>query len=178
METKRWTISNLLSISRIILVAPIAYFLLSKEIPYHREYAILFILLAMITDILDGYFARRFQEISELGKILDPLADKIGVGLVVIILTISGDIPLWFMIAILARDGIIFLGGIYLKKKKGIIPASAMPGKIAVVASSITLVLAILHLKTLQEIFLWSSVLLMLYSFIDYTQRFFSHLKK
>ena len=61
----------------------------------------MFTLLAVTTDALDGYFARLLHQESELGKVIDPLADKIGVGIVVVLLLIFGDIPLWFALLVL-----------------------------------------------------------------------------
>ena len=57
---------------------PVAY-CLQAQFSFHREIAVIIVLLAMVTDALDGYLARKLNEISDLGKIIDPLADKIGV---------------------------------------------------------------------------------------------------
>ena len=126
MKGNPWTISNVLSASRILLMAPVVYFFLSP-MEHNREYAVLFTLLAVTTDALDGYFARLFHQESELGKVIDPLADKIGVGIVVVLLLIFGDIPLWFALLVLCRDIIIFFGGLYIRKRTGmILPSSPM----------------------------------------------------
>ncbi|MBP8976917.1 MAG: CDP-alcohol phosphatidyltransferase family protein, partial [Bacteroidetes bacterium] len=71
MEQRVWTISNILSALRIVLVIPITICLVS-EFPYHRYYAAGLVLLAIATDFFDGYLARQFHQVSELGKILDP----------------------------------------------------------------------------------------------------------
>ncbi len=142
MKENPWTVSNMLSASRILLMAPVVYFFLSP-IEHNREYAVLFTLLAVTTDALDGYFARLFHQESELGKVIDPLADKIGVGIVVVLLLIFGDIPLWFALLVLCRDIVIFLGGLYIRKRTGIILPSNMAGKFAV--SFVALTLGTLH---------------------------------
>ncbi|MDP1676436.1 MAG: CDP-alcohol phosphatidyltransferase family protein [Bacteroidota bacterium] len=180
IQGKIWTISNLLSISRIILMIPASYYL-ATPIPYHREIAILFILVAVSTDALDGYFARKFNEISNFGKIIDPLADKIGIGIVVVMLTIFGDIPLWFTLLVLFRDLIIFFAGIYIKSRTEIILPSLMSGKIAVSFLTLTLVFAVLQYSWMKSSFgllMWFTIGLLTYSLFEYTRRFFQTLNE
>lgn len=172
---KIWTVSNVLSLSRIILMIPAGYFLATPSL-YHREIAVLIILLAVVTDAIDGYVARTFNQISDIGKIIDPLADKVGVAIVVVMLTIYNDIPLWFAVGILARDVVIFLAGMYVKSKTGVILPSMMSGKVAVSFLALYLVLAILRYDNLdvivQTVFV-AAVVSLIVSFLQYAQRFF-----
>ncbi len=180
MKNKIWTFSNMLSVCRIVLMIPACY-LLYVPFKFHREYAVLIILIAVITDALDGYFARKFDEISELGKIIDPLADKIGIGIVVVMLTIFGDIPLWFTGVVLGRDVLIFIAGVYIKKRTGIILPSMMAGKIAVSFLALTLVLALLRypiFETLHPTMIWVTIGTLFYSMIVYAKRFFKTLQE
>ncbi len=180
IQGKIWTISNMLSMSRIVLMIPASYYLATHG-HFHREIAILFILVAITTDALDGYFARKFNEISDFGKIIDPLADKIGIGIVVVMLTINGDIPIWFTVLILIRDLIIFFAGLYIKSKTGIILPSLMSGKVAVTFLTFTLVFAVLQYPWMNfvfELLLWCTIGTLAYSFLIYTQRFFQTLEE
>lgn len=179
MQPNIWTISNLLSVSRIILMIPAGYFLMTP-MPFHREIALLIILVAVATDALDGYVARIRNEISDFGKIIDPLADKISVGMVVVMLTIFGDIPLWFTGVVLGRDVLIFIAGLYVKTATGIILPSLMSGKVAVSILALTLVFPILQypsLNTLYQFFLWLTLALLAYSLYVYAVRFFETLR-
>ncbi len=174
MRENPWTVSNVLSASRIVLMAPVVYFFLAP-IEHNREYAVLFTLLAVTTDALDGYFARLLHQESELGKVIDPLADKIGVGIVVVLLLIFGDIPLWYALLVLCRDVLIFLGGLYIRKQVGIILPSNMPGKFAVSFVALTLVLSMVHyhiFSLFQVISLYTSTFLLILSFFVYVKRF------
>lgn len=119
-------ISNLLSIIRIILAIPTAYLLYIEKI----EYALIIGAIAAITDFFDGFLARRFNQITDLGKILDPVADKVFISIVGIALVIMRIMPLWFFIVILLRDVIILLGGLYTKKKIGLTLTSTFEGKV------------------------------------------------
>ncbi len=173
-----WTISNALSISRIVLMVPAVYYLITP-VPFHREIALFIILIAVATDALDGYVARRRNEVSEFGKVIDPLADKVAIGAIVVMLTFFGDIPLWFAVTVLTRDLIIFLAGLYIKKKTGIILPSLMSGKVAVSILALTLVFPVLGYPSLHAAYLffqWLSIGLLGFSLIVYGRRFFETL--
>lgn len=74
--------------------------------------AFLLIFIAALSDGLDGYLARRFSWQSELGAMLDPIADKILLVSLVILFSLKGEIPFWLMLIIVSRDVIIFIGAI------------------------------------------------------------------
>ncbi|MCP5064306.1 MAG: hypothetical protein GY936_17845, partial [Ignavibacteriae bacterium] len=114
------TISNYVSFSRVLLGIPI-YIYVSQinEIENARNILIGLYIAAYITDILDGFLARKLNQISELGKIIDPLADKILVIMIVSYLYIFNIIPPIYFWIIVLRDLIIFAGGIIVSKKIG-----------------------------------------------------------
>ena len=66
------------------------------------------------TDWIDGYLARRLDQVSKVGEFLDPMADRLAVGAALIGGLITGDLPQWFTIAVLVREGLVALGGGYL----------------------------------------------------------------
>ena len=114
-------------------------------IPYGFSLAVLlFIVLLWLSDIMDGYFARRRNEISELGKIIDPLADKISVVTITFLLLWKEILPLWFFIIIVLRDLIILAGGLYVKKKYSVVLQSNWTGKLTVFVIGFTLLNLIL----------------------------------
>ena len=127
---------------------------------------------AFISDMLDGLIARKTNSVSEMGKVIDPLADKIYVGCVVIAMAAYSLIPIWFLAIIIGRDLLIVLGGIWAKKRLGVILPSNYPGKIAVVAISISIFMVFVNLpKNIIEIFQYISVVLMAVSLVLYSQR-------
>jgi cardiolipin synthase len=169
------TISNFISASRIILVFPMGYCLLT-EFPHHRLWTAGVILVAVATDFLDGFLARKLHQVTDVGKVIDPLADKIGVGAYGFLLAWTGDIPFGFIVLVLLRDILIFLGGWYIQRKKKIVPQSNWPGKISVSCIAITFFLATLQLEALNPFLvflLWVNVLLMAWSMWTYAQRLF-----
>jgi CDP-diacylglycerol--glycerol-3-phosphate 3-phosphatidyltransferase len=127
---RRWTVSNLLSGLRIILAAPIVIAMTSEGVPAWLLPAL--VATAIASDFFDGFIARRLHEESNLGRILDPIADKILIGAVALTLTAQGKFPLWLLSAIIARDLLILAGGWWLMRRgSGAPPASNLPGKTA-----------------------------------------------
>ena len=129
MWKNMWTVSNLLSFVRLLLAFPMAVLLLENNI----WAAIMLGAIAVITDLLDGYLARKLNQISEFGKIIDPVADKVLVGTVAVCLVLTGVLPLWFVIAIVLRDILIVVGGIYAQGKVGKVIPSNYVGKVTVI---------------------------------------------
>jgi CDP-diacylglycerol--glycerol-3-phosphate 3-phosphatidyltransferase len=175
MLQRIWTISTVLSFSRIFLLAPLAYFLFSA-VPHNREWAAGVLVLAGITDFLDGYLARLLHQVTDFGKIIDPIADKIAAGGGSIMLVWVGAMPLWFVVVIVVRDLLILFGGIYIKSKKNIITQSNWPGKFAVTSVALVMLLSALAVPSLEEfrqVAIWVSVGLMAFSFFLYVQRLF-----
>lgn len=129
------TIPNLLSVIRIILVPVFAYLFLND----HQIAAIITLVVSGSTDLFDGKIARRFNQVSELGKILDPVADKITQITIAIILFISfrdAQSSLinafgWIFLVFLIKEALMVLGGLtmlLLDIKPG---AAELPGKVA-----------------------------------------------
>jgi cardiolipin synthase len=101
-------IPNALCIMRMLLVVPVAWLLLKEDF---RNTLWLFAF-AAATDGLDGFLAKRFGWTSELGKILDPLADKILLVGTYVTLAIIGLVPMWLMATVVGRDVVITVGAI------------------------------------------------------------------
>ncbi len=129
MWKNTWTVSNLLSFVRLLLAFPMAVLLMENN----TWAAIMLGAIAIITDLLDGYLARKLDQVSEIGKIIDPIADKVLVGTVAVCLVLNGILPLWFVIAIVLRDILIVVGGIYAQGKVGKVIPSNYVGKVTVI---------------------------------------------
>ncbi|MDP4198257.1 MAG: CDP-alcohol phosphatidyltransferase family protein [Bacteroidota bacterium] len=163
-----FTPSNLVSTMRAFMVFP-AIFAIMAQLNILAA-AICFV--AFLSDILDGWLARKFDTVSELGKVIDPLADKIFIGLVVITMAVYGLIPLWFLATILGRDMLILAGGIWAKRKLGVVLPSNYPGKAAALTTAATLFLVLAGVTGMTIVGLtYLSVVLMVVSFVVYGQR-------
>lgn len=171
---------NLLSILRIVLLIPLSYLMIFEFERYNT--LIIFLVLCMyFSDLLDGYLARKMDLVSEFGKIIDPLADKISVTVIALILLYLGKIPLWFVLIIVIRDLLIFGFGVYLDKKKDIRLMSNFPGKAAVFFIGLVLLFTIVNTPQLSEInsyMYYICILLIMYSSYLYYKRFRETIKK
>ncbi len=171
---KVWTLSNFLSAIRIVL-GVVLYFLVLQ---HSTALAILTGLVAIITDFGDGYFARKRNEISELGKILDPIGDKVTVILGSIGLYQTYGMPLAIVIIIIARDVLILLGSIVLMTKFQQVIASRMPGKIAVTIIALLLLAYLLEIHPAQKPLIILAIIAIFISFTYYMLRFFRLLRE
>lgn len=141
---------------------------------------ILLVLCMYISDLLDGYFARKLNQVSELGKIIDPLADKISVIVISVILLLQNRIAFWFVVVVILRDLFILAFGTYLNNKKNIRLMSNYPGKIAVFSIGLILLFAItdnLFLLKLNKYLYVISISLIIYSTVLYFRRFMETVK-
>ncbi len=126
-------IPNILSTFRLILV-PIyvgIYFCPMIDHMTAMRIALGIFILAGITDVVDGYLARKYNWISDLGKVLDPLADKMMQCAALICLLIDGLIPIWFAIPFIAKEVLMLLGGLFIIKEKKVVVVSNISGKLA-----------------------------------------------
>jgi cardiolipin synthase len=104
------TLPNLLSMLRLALV-PVFLTLLINS---HFYSAILVLALASLTDYLDGFFARRWNQVTRLGQLLDPAADRLYIFSTLVGLAIAGIIPDWLMWVIIARDVVLAVAYVVL----------------------------------------------------------------
>jgi CDP-diacylglycerol--glycerol-3-phosphate 3-phosphatidyltransferase len=148
------TTANKITIIRILLIPFFAVLLIYHGRTGHDLYrllALLTFLLAAVSDGIDGYIARRYNQRSELGAILDPLADKLLLVVGLVLLTIDNrphlePIPLWLTAAVFSRDFILFIGMMILHYTFGQVKVRPhWTGKIATVLQMIVIVWCLLE---------------------------------
>ncbi len=132
-------IPNILSIIRILLVGVFVYtsFFVSDSV------SLIVFLTAGATDVVDGYLARRNNWITELGKILDPVADKLMQCTVLVVLYIKHIIPMWFVIPFFAKELFTLIIGLVVIKKRSVVVVSKWYGKLAVCLFYLTIVISV-----------------------------------
>ncbi|MDJ1645625.1 CDP-diacylglycerol--glycerol-3-phosphate 3-phosphatidyltransferase [Mycoplasma sp. M5725] len=141
---------NILTVFRIILVIPfLALMLWFNQINDFKEYPILsrsllaaslgIFILAMLTDFLDGYIARKYNAVSEFGKLWDPLADKIITNAALILLSTANIVPVWITVILILRDMIVDGFRVVLAKNNVSVAANKW-GKIKTVVVSIGII--------------------------------------
>lgn len=102
------TLPNLITVARILLIPVVAFLLLDHD--YATACGVF--VAAAVGDWLDGFLARRLNQMSQLGAVLDPIADKMTMMIVAILLAAQGLLPIWLAVVILLRDAIIVAGAV------------------------------------------------------------------
>jgi CDP-diacylglycerol--glycerol-3-phosphate 3-phosphatidyltransferase len=166
-------LSNFLSISRIILALPAMYLILTG----FYTAAMIVGVIAGLTDFFDGYVARKTGTITELGKILDPVGDKVFLFLFAVAMVIADIMPLWFLVAFAVRDTLILAGGLYAKSKLNYVMSSNFEGKVTFVLMLVTILAVLLGIEFASRYGYYLCLAAMIYSFVLYQVRWIKALK-
>ena len=140
---------NKLTMFRVILIPFFIVFLLASLTPYDKWIALVIFIIASLTDLLDGKIARKYNLVTNFGKFMDPLADKLLVCSALICLIELDKIPSWMVIVIIAREFII-------------------SGFRLVASDNGVVIAAIAALTVVTQIILWIAVVLTVVSLTDY----------
>ena len=163
-------ISNMISLSRIILIIPIVYLIILDNAEYNLLILALCVI-AALTDILDGYISRKLNMVTELGIVLDPIADKIAMAIILFALVIFRGFHISLVILLMYRDLLIVLIGWFVVKKVEKPIMANMWGKINTSLITILVLLFILEFfNPLYKIVLYACYLSILISGISYAR--------
>lgn len=121
--------ANLVTIARIALV-PVFFFLILLGSKSSQPIAFFIFLLAALTDLLDGFIARRIGRVTELGRLADPFADRLLIVGAIVALFFKGAIPLWAFAVLIGRDLLMIAGYVLLKATGRPLPKISLFGKI------------------------------------------------
>lgn len=128
---KAKNIPNILSVFRIMLVFVFVY-VFFLDYPANLIPALIVFLTAGLTDVIDGYLARRFNWITDVGKLLDPFADKLMQCTVLVCLSLKGLIPIWLPVCYVAKELAMVIGSFFLLRRHSVVTSSKWFGKAAV----------------------------------------------
>ena len=180
------TLANAISISRIFLAIPLV--LVFEDIAQGAAeklwQAFILIIIIALTDFLDGYVARKAKEITNFGKLIDPVADKVCMMVVLIYLIISYKLPfLLFLLALAIRDSFLIIIGVYLIYSQEEVFQSNQSGKWFIGISSLMMTLFLFREPlAIPEFILWISyiisTLLFTFSTYEYIRRYLSYFKQ
>ena len=178
-----WTLPNLLSFFRILIIPALVYLLTFAD-PTSALLAASLFLFAAVTDYFDGYLARRNKSVSDVGKILDPLADKLMVASALIMLAAidrpqEPSVPAWLVVVILARESAVtVIRGIALTE--GVVMQAESLGKYKFILQTYAVVGLLIHYRywgfdffAVGLYFLVLSAVIALWSGVNYHIQFF-----
>lgn len=163
---------NKLTIMRVILIPFFVFFLLSPYFPVYGNYiAVAIFIVASLTDMLDGKIARKYNLVTNFGKFMDPLADKLLVCSAMICLIELDRLAAWIVIVIIAREFIIS-GFRLVASDNGVVIAASYWGKFKTTFQMLMIIVLILNLGGVFDmiglVLTWIALILTVVSLIDY----------
>ena len=175
----KMNLPNKLTIFRVILIVPFIILLLGGQAGWFGDntfvtdmIALAIFIIASLTDLIDGKIARKYNLITDFGKFMDPLADKLLVCSAMIALIEMNRIPSWVVIIIIAREFIIS-GFRLIAADNGVVIAASYWGKFKTASQMVTVILLVLNIQNtvftvLGTVFIYISLVLTVVSLIDY----------
>lgn len=171
-----FALPNYLTLLRLAFL-PIISYCIQLQTVHGDWFALFFIFCSGITDFFDGYVARKTKKQSELGKLLDPLVDKILVGVLMLFMAAYKSLPYWFVFMVIVRDVLILVAGLYLIKRHRNIAQSNMLGKLTLTSYIIVIFFYMMGVEPVNQIMMWISVLLIPASLLNYFRIYYSLLR-
>lgn len=163
-QDKMFNVPNALTVIRIVLLPVIAwYYKMGNMLGALAVY-----LLAMLTDALDGTIARKTGQITALGKLLDPLADKLSLLTLMGLFFSDGKIPAWVLLIIVCKEAIMVAGSA-AALKKGVVVHALPIGKVTTVMFIVSIAARLIGLTAFADAAMYVSVVLSLAALIWYT---------
>jgi len=164
-------VPNTLTVLRVIMIPFFVLFMLGDITSVDKYIALGIFIAASLTDTLDGYLARKNNQVTNFGKFMDPLADKLLVCAAMICLMDLDRLPSWIVIIIISREFIIS-GFRLIAAENGVVIAANYWGKFKTVSQMIMIILLLIDLggvfDILEQIFIWLSLALTVISLITY----------
>ena len=175
-------LANKLTTFRVLCIPIFVVFMLIESISYNYYLSAIVFIVASITDLFDGKIARKYHLVTNFGKFMDPLADKMLVSAALICLT-PKMIPSWVVIIIISRE--LFISGFrMLAADQGIVLAAGWWGKFKTAFSMVMIIVLIVNtplnnsvLYIIGQILIWISLALTIISMIEYVSKNFNVLK-
>ena len=167
---------NKLTLFRVILIPFFVFFLLTPFFPEYGNYiALVIFIIASLTDLADGKIARRYNLVTNFGKFMDPLADKLLVSAALICLVATGKLAAWIVVIIISREFIIS-GFRLIALDNGIVIAAGYWGKFKTTFQMLMVIVLILDLPgtvfyVLGQVLIYIALILTVISLIDYIVR-------
>lgn len=165
-----WNVPNVLTMIRLALIPVFAVLHASGR----GRLALLVFCVASLTDWLDGYLARKHHQITDFGKLMDPLADKLMVCTALVMQGLAGVFPWWAILVVMTKEIVMIIGGMYMLSRRIVVYANLL-GKAAQVSFIAALVLSFWHEEfaswvcPLDRVILILAVILALTALVEYS---------
>ena len=179
-NNKVFNIPNLLSVLRILLIPAFVTVYLNAQTQPDYSLAASILLFSGITDLVDGFIARRFNMITTLGKVLDPLADKLTQASVCVCLAVRHPHLTFLLVIFIIKEVLIFCGGIHIYRRKSHVVVARWFGKLYTFVFFALMVAIVLLPQLSEETLFWilgAFLLLTVFVFAMYVREFLRMIK-
>jgi len=176
-----FTVPNLLSLFRILLIPIYATIYLDAETDHDHLIAGIILAVSCITDLFDGFIARHFDQISRLGRVLDPFADKATQGIMLFCMVREYPIILWLLALFVVKESFQLIMGCWYYKKGQMLQGALLPGKISTGVLFISMIALVIFPKIPRHaayLMIAVCAVVMAISFIAYSAAYFGKNKK
>ena len=168
----KMNLPNKLTIIRVLLIPFFVFFMLVPVVPCSNYIAVAIFIIASLTDLADGKIARKYNLVTNFGKFMDPLADKLLVCSAMICLVATGQLAAWMVIIIISREFIIS-GFRLVAADNGVVIAASYWGKFKTTFQMLMIIVLILNIpgrffEILGVILTWVALILTIISLCDY----------
>jgi cardiolipin synthase len=161
-------VPNILTFIRLLLIPSFGYFLYIDN----YKVAVFLFIISGVTDILDGYIARKFNMVTSWGKLADPLADKLMQITALVILTIKGNIPTFILVIVIIKELMMGIGSILLLRQEEYVVSANWYGKLATVVFFVAIVMIIMDIPYSNYLII-AALIVTLFAFINYVISYF-----
>lgn len=165
---------NKITMLRVIMIPFLAFFMLTDMVEGSKYIAVAIFIIASLTDTLDGFIARKYNLVSNFGKFMDPLADKllVSTALICFVSVPDNPMPVWGVIIIISREFIIS-GFRLVAANEGIVLAASWLGKIKTTVQMVMSVFLIVNfdgkvINIVENVLIYAAILLTVISLVDY----------
>ncbi len=170
-DENKYALPNFFTVMRLVFLPFIIWFLY-RGTRTGDVTALSFMLLAGLTDYLDGYFARKLNKESNVGRMLDPLIDKITVGAIMIVLAHIKGLPYWYVAIVIARDLFLLVSGFLVISKKSFITESNQIGKWTSSLFAVVVISFTLNIPVIKYVFMYLTLLLIPVTIVGYVRKY------
>jgi CDP-diacylglycerol--glycerol-3-phosphate 3-phosphatidyltransferase len=170
-DENKYALPNFFTLMRLVFLPFIIYFLY-RGTRTGDVAALFFMSLACVTDYLDGHFARKLNKVSNVGRMLDPLIDKISVGAAMIVLAHVKGLPYWYVAAVITRDLFLLVSGIMVISKKRFITESNKIGKWTSTLFAMVIITFTLNVPVVKYVFMYLTLVLIPITIIGYVKKY------
>lgn len=170
-DENKFALPNFFTVLRLIFL-PFILIALNMQTRGGDFIAIILMALACLTDFLDGYYARKLDKKSNVGRMLDPLIDKLSVDTAMLVLASAKGLPYWYVFIVIFRDLFLLLGGTFVISKRRLVVESNKLGKWTSTLFALVIISFTINIPYVKTALMYISLLMVPLTLVGYTRKY------